>query len=208
MELYDVTPDQIIVGIAIEMPASGRPYVSLPKQAADQQSDQQELRFTLTDALITSPNRFSCGRLLDAVLISENGQMQLEQDNSDTEAVLIRFKYGERLDDNTASLNLEAAGQANLLVETNWNEEHFDQHPEDCRAYYTRHKGALLKLLPDTSVQLTRIGTGQGYEHFWQRFVPGIKPTVTIVKKPIGSIYFDGARVFWRQKSAGNTSKI
>lgn len=200
MELYDVTPEQIIVGIAIEMPASGRPYISLPKQAADQQSDKEELRFNLTDALITSPNRFSCGRLLDAVLLSVNGQLQLEQDKSDTEAVLIRFKYGERLDDKTASLNLEPAGQANLLVESSWNEEHFDRHPEDCRAYYTRHKGALLKLLPDTSVKLTRVRTGQGYEHFWQRFIPGIKPVATIVREQIGSICFDGMRVFWRQK--------
>lgn len=200
MELYDVTPEQIIIGIAIEMPASGRPYISLPKQSADQQSDKEELRFNLTDGLIASPNRFSCGRLLDAVLMSENGQLQLEQDNTDTEAVLIRFKYGERLNDKTASLNLETAGQATLLVETNWNEEHFDRHPEDCRAYYTRHKGALLKLLPDTSAKLTRVRTGQGYKHFWQRFIPGNKPTATIVKEPIGSIFFDGARVFWRQK--------
>lgn len=207
MELYDVTPEQIIVGIAIEMPASGRPYVSLPMQLADDQN-QEELRFHLTNGLIASPNRFSCGRLLDAVLISENGQLQLEQDNSDTEAVLIRFKYGERLNDKTASLNLETAGQANLLIETSWNEEHFERHPEDCQAYYTRHKGALLRLLPDTSVRLSRVRTGQGYEHFWQRFIPGSKPIATIVKEPIGSICFDGARVFWRQKSAGNTSKI
>lgn len=199
MELYDVTPEQIIIGIAIEMPDSGRPYISLPKQLADDHN-QEELRFNLTDGLIASPNRFSCGRLLDAMLMSENGQLQLEKDNSDTEAVLIRFKYGERLNDKTASLNLETAGQANLLVETSWNEEHFERHPEDCQAYYTRHKGALLKLLPDTSVRLTRISTGQGYQHFWQRFIPGIKPIATIVKEPIGSICFDGARVFWRQK--------
>lgn len=199
MELYDLTPDQVIVGIAIEMPASGRPYISLPKQLADEQN-QNELRFSLTDGLIARPNRFSCGRLLDAVLTDEHGQLQLEPDNSDTEAVLVRFKYGELINDKTASLNLETVGQAHLLVETSWNEEHFDRHPEDCRAYYTRHKGALLKLQPDASVKLIRVHAGQGYEHFWQRFIPGIKPTTTIVKETIGSICFDGARVFWRQR--------
>lgn len=199
MELYDLTPDQVIVGIAIEMPASGRPYISLPKQTADEQH-QKELRFSLTDGLIASPNRFSCGRLLDAVLTDKNGQLQLEPDNSDTEAALVRFKYGELINDKTASLNLETVGQAHLVVETSWSEEHFDRHPEDCRAYYTRHKGALLKLLPDTSVKLVRVRADQGYEHFWQRFIPGIKPTATIVKETIGSICFDGARVFWRQR--------
>lgn len=200
MELYDVTPDEIIVGIAIEMPASGRPYISLPNQSSDEQSDKQELRFNLTDGLIASPNRFSCGRLLDAVLTNVNGQLQLEQDNSDTEAALIRFKYAERVDDATQSLNLEVAGQGNLLLETSWTEEHFDKHPEDCRAYFTLHKDALLKLMPETRVQLSRTRTGRGYQHFWQRFIPGIKPTITTVKEPIGSICFDGARVFWKQK--------
>lgn len=199
MELYDVTPDEIIVGIAIEMPASGRPYISLPKRA-DEQSDRQELRFNLTDDLIASPSRFSCGRLLDAAFVCEKGQLLLKQDNSDTEAILIRFKYGERLSDETNSLNLEEAGQANLLIDTSWTEEHFDRHPEDCRAFFTWHKGALIKLMPDASVVLYRTRTGRGYERFWQRFIPGVKPTVTTVKEPIGSICFDGARVFWKQK--------
>ncbi|MBP9090478.1 hypothetical protein KBI23_05570 [bacterium] len=200
MELYDVTPDEVIVGIAVEMPTSGRPYISLPKPSTDETSERCELRFNLTDGLIASSNCFSCGRLLDAVLANENGHLHLERDKSDTEAVLIRFKYGERFSDDTPSLTLETAGQANLVLETSWTEEHFDRHPEDCQPYFTLHKGALLKLLPETKVLLSRTRAAYKYKHFWHWFIPSIKPTITTVKEPIGSICFDGARVFWRQK--------
>ncbi len=200
MELYDVTPDEVTVGIAVEMPAHGRPYISLPTLSTDERSERHELRFSLTDGLIASSNCFSCGRLLDAVLTNENGQLHLERDKSDTEAVLIRLKYGERLSNDTPSLNLETAGQAHLLLETSWTEEHFDKHPEDCQPYFTLHKGALLKLMPETTVLLSRTRATHKYKHFWHWFIPGIKPIITTVNEPIGSIYFDGARVFWRQK--------